>query len=1330
VPKIVLNPSNALSSGLITSTGATPQQNAGIVPASAGNLVTGLNSFRANASNWALPTSNPQILLTFQGTQSGDYLAQEGEPLVLTELNGVLTYQFPYTYVDWYGFTWTQTFNTTTGAISPPLTVVSATATVLTVNSSPATAGFASSGYIQVFHDGIPPVPCVYSYTGIVGNTFIGCALQSFTLSEFFGYVSSAIPVSSLAPDDQVVQYWRPPPNSQITQAYFQMQVGLTTPSFLATPASVGGPVSTIQAIFPGPNPIPTVTTSTPTSVYTQLSTSPPMGTTNPGLYASVASVPQAITGWIFQPPLVGIEPMTIPDYGAWSIMTFGMGPISTAEERVASVGLVITYTLPPTVTPSLPGIIDSSFVSNTTPQVTWVYGDPGGQPQASYRIVIFNHADAVNVNFNINDPSNYLPCEAGYMVGTQTWGSSAPTPVYDSGDQFSSVTSAIIPGGFLTRGARYRIFVLVTHAPGSGTPYPFMTNSGSLTGVAGSLNAGIDFTVGTEPILMPSLSFPSTASAPSSSFNPAVAAIGPIAVRARQNLLSAGDADFGLTGGTPGWSIDSALSSGTGTIPTLSYGTANSYFGEQMTVSTYGTTTATVAIASSLTACAQGEMITAGVKAFNNNTGIATTAEIRMQFYSDTAGLVPLAILNPNYPSCPVPISTTTAQSNPGMFFVQGKVPVGALTCQLIVVFTTSTSTVSAGWLSVFQPFITSNCINLLDDAFFANGVLGNTALVGLANQAPTGAGWMAEPKGANASPTIVTDTGPSYIAGTTAVDIPITDSASTTSVHTAYLIPLFNNDTNPFLMGCDTKMVTPFASFPQTILGIISTAGAAADASALTIIDNNWHHYATSITSNLSGAYGYFGVVIGTASGTTGDVHFSNFQLERVWTFTDGTFEKFTAPQSIPLTTTLGDYGASTSLVSAGNSYGQWWQVVSLPAGCSAAVTTANPHSGSNSLALTTSPTDLGPVTVEQYFTVSGWTSLTASWYWAAVTATLSGYVEFFDSAGTLLSAVSIPGTISSQAGLSTLSSSSLPTSTTFGTGTFGAGVFGGNSSSLTFTQATPGSIVVPATAAYAHIVFSMMGTQPGYSGTGYIDDVVIAGTGSLLPSSPWLDGGWSQGGLAQSSPTVSLQRGSSLSLVETFGELVRTGAETAAAVPVSTPTFEADFFDREFPTTTAGSVEVIYYESLAVNGSSQSPPNVVAISNSNGFSPSVWTLSDVLQGVTITLQVVDKVDITTSENQTILMPMGRGRKVVLGDSLIFGDTITLPLQTLNNADFVALQTLYSVTYPLVLRSPDGEWWYVRATTRSRTRKWQGSYARPLRTYSLVFEEVDVIP
>ena len=280
----------------------------------------------------------------------------------------------------------------------------------------------------------------------------------------------------------------------------------------------------------------------------------------------------------------------------------------------------------------------------------------------------------------------------------------------------------------------------------------------------------------------------------------------------------------------------------------------------------------------------------------------------------------------------------------------------------------------------------------------------------------------------------------------------------------------------------------------------------------------------------------------------------------------------------------------------------------------------------------------------------------------------------------------------------------------------------------------QVTGSVYYIPPNAAYARLAFTLT-VDTGVNL--YVNQITCtpAVLTTLTPSQPWMDGGWSAGGFQTSSaPGVGLQRSSDLQNWDSV-RVQPNNAVNYNPAPLST-SYTLPFTDYEYPSSDYGVGETVYYRGVGLypqlTDVVQTPySQVLSITSTDlSLAPTQWLLIDPRYPASNIPLSVRKASFSQDENQTVFMPVGRGRKVVVGDTQIFGDTITLDLLTISNADFRSLQTQYQKVYPLLLRSPDGEMWYVRLTKRSRERVWQGHYTLPYRTYSITMEQVDATP
>ena len=418
-------------------------------------------------------------------------------------------------------------------------------------------------------------------------------------------------------------------------------------------------------------------------------------------------------------------------------------------------------------------------------------------------------------------------------------------------------------------------------------------------------------------------------------------------------------------------------------------------------------------------------------------------------------------------------------------------------------------------------------------------------------------------------------------------------------------------------------------------------------------------WGRQSGILTGVDNGAGPYSFGVKGHAG--TDHIHVDNAQWELVWTIPDGTFES-QALGAIPQSCTLG-YPASHAWMNAGGSG-------------TAAID--NTHAiGSQSL-------KINGATAETFFTVSGYTQLEISWWWETTTG-VGGTcgLQFFSAAGVMLSTAQLPGQVQYV-------------------------VLGAIGTGVSFVNVDITGIAVPVGAAYARLFYS------NTSGDMYVDSVIMTPTGTLAPSSLWLDGGWSMGGALQTwagvPPQIYVER---MDGVAPWTKL-RLPPFPAVSVIAPASDFSETYTDYEFPGGNHGISQTLYYHAwalLANSGSSvaMSPPSQEWLPTAgvgftvSGANTGYWILLDPLNPSSVIALQVKTAKMDIAANQQTLMPVGRGRKVVIGDTPVFGDTIDLTLQTILVADFIALKALLQSTSTLCLRSPDGEFWYTRFTKRT---------------------------
>lgn len=237
------------------------------------------------------------------------------------------------------------------------------------------------------------------------------------------------------------------------------------------------------------------------------------------------------------------------------------------------------------------------------------------------------------------------------------------------------------------------------------------------------------------------------------------------------------------------------------------------------------------------------------------------------------------------------------------------------------------------------------------------------------------------------------------------------------------------------------------------------------------------------------------------------------------------------------------------------------------------------------------------------------------------------------------------------------------------------------------------------------------------------------------------PWIDGGWSGGGLVGSFvgiPTLgplALQRSTDKSTWTSVRGVQGIYPKTATKGAFG-PTFKWTWDDYEWPSSFIdGATQSFYYRSYMTVSPTGRDVVTAPVGRDYTITPTAplatteWLLIDPLTSTNNYTLHLKTFKAEKEEVQTAFTPLGRTRKVVVGD-VVLGDHITLTLLTWTNQDWVSIQKVINQQSTLLLRSPDGEMWYVRPIKRSRERVWTGEYKpTAFRTLTVEFEEVDVL-
>ena len=962
-------------------------------------------------------------------------------------------------------------------------------------------------------------------------------------------------------------------------------------------------------------------------------------------------------------PNQLGVIPLHFDDIASIQI-GFDVGSLSgsTPELDVKKLGLVVWFNDAPSATPAVSDVYDGSYVNSLTPTITWDYIDPEQDRQAAFQVLTFAKRDVDHPKFPVtwtvgqSQPpymtiiDNRFPAlvTAGWPNDTTFF-----VPRDDSGVIQSSSTTYKIPPGALRNGEEVVTFVFVTDA-GSGGRYNWV-QSQSTTPTA---NKGLTYTPSVEPVLMPSLEF-KVMNDPLNAWNPALGSIGPVVVKNRVNLLATVDANFtGISGpSVGGWTTYSGTP---GTVTAVSEGVLGN------ALQAVRTTTSASAIKSGATLVNAGDLLTGSIL-YNLSVHADSALHLGVAFYSDAAGTSVIGVNagGPDEVAAWSPYAYQSASVAWTKAVVMTRVPPGALSARLVVWVNAATETIT---LKMTEAGLSLGVANLIDDASFeySSGFYGF---------------W--EPSvDSPSTQSLTTPSSPPASWPFSRISAHLTNAASP-ATNTIQTTALFDTSNTDYWFSVDHRT------------SLLSGGGYHVDLPGTGTVTGSSTQAWQTMTAYITLASGQGPVVLSNTV-LSGTEEYDNARLEMVLAYvpvSDGTPNNTGIP-SVPV---MGDVGTGL--------WGQGWA-----AGDDSSVYTTAQAVGAGSVSMhniVTGPSD-GSHFLEQFFTVSGYSTLAFDWDWAAVRTAnnATAYMDFLDASGVQISRVSIP--------------------------------MNSNTSSVVWAHVNQ-VVDVPLNAAYCRWWFENPGWTSGNQWIPtdptslYICNPAVTLNGSPAPSLPWLDGGWTAGGFSQNSvPGVGLQRSSDGStwVDVRYPPNAASGYNPTALID----SYSLSFTDYEFPINDYGDAQTLYYRSVGRYPQTadivQGPygPQVEVV-NPTSFAPSNWLLIDPLVPDSNIILQVKRATFTQDENQTVIMPVGRGRKVVIGDTQIFGDTITLELLTTRNDQYRNLQTQYQKVYPLLLVNPDGEQWYVRLTKRSRERVWQGRYTSPYRTYSITMEQVDVV-
>lgn len=958
------------------------------------------------------------------------------------------------------------------------------------------------------------------------------------------------------------------------------------------------------------------------------------------------------------------------------------------------------------------PSALASLSVGNTpTPTISWTYTDPEGDTQQRYRILVFTQAQASTVGFDINA-----------CVATPT-SVPSPTPAYDSGEIVSSATSFQIPAGALKPGVPYRVFTLVTDRAGksftgggSTNHYGLIQNTVNVDGTGGLIAAGsangaqttdatgqlqtkgLDFTPSAEPILTPwvGTALPNTSNF-ANLLNAGTGVVGPILGHGRMNLLSFGDSSFENSDGTTSVGDWTATAGALTSVNTGGKVFRGSWVGK-LVPSVNGLQSF---ITSGAVAVAPGIMYTASAKISQDaaNASIARrSCLISIAWYSDAAGTTLIGTQWANGATMNMQAVGSAWQT----VYVQAVAPANALSAKVIVTGSLSPGPTMTDIYYIDCVSFTPYCINLCDDASMQIGApsatnsywsstLAGGNVINWVSDGFNDTYWQAN----NGQRANVNNIGFCYELVSNGANNCILTQNSDVGVTggkyvlTGYAKYMGTTGTGQLTVGLVTSGAGAGSTFTSTITGfapgVWTRWSAILDLSA----QANTQNYKISIN----------------ASAAAQTIRVDGVSLLHIWALQHGTFDDYgpSSAATVNAQTIVNPTVGFPPNLSSTAAEGQDWQADITVGGASTVTySTATATGGSGRWAQLSAAVN-ETCSVFQTITVEGSTTISVNSLvaWSNL-LTGSMRIEFFDIGGLPLSGnpVSIATTR---------------------TGT-----------NVAFQTNNSGNVNIPTGACYAKLSFWNGGSLNGTSaGLMWVDTVSVTLSGSATLS-PFLDGGFSRGGVQQEGATMQLVRANSL-----LGpwSVVRQGADdlpTSASVPVvASNAFALTWNDYEWPGSSPMASSDLYYLTQVNTVTSVASPFSLALQLEGVIATSEWLLIDPLSVAdNVRLNVKpDGVKIETQEMLQAFTPVGRSRKIIIADKVL-GDTITLDLITFTQTDYAALQKQLAKQTTLFLQAPDGESWYVRTTKRSRQRTWTGNYTtRSLRTFNITFEQVDTL-
>lgn len=866
-------------------------------------------------------------------------------------------------------------------------------------------------------------------------------------------------------------------------------------------------------------------------------------------------------------------------------------------------------------------------------------------------------------VSWTYSDPEG--DAQQGFIVSVYN---TIDQLVWDSGFVNGTNSQFLIPNGVLSNYTQYKILVQASDTGSNGRLSDDIDNGGTILLV----------TVNIDPLLMPvftpqfTLPGPQvgeSATQPSWLFNPQTGGLGNLKVTARPNLLTLEQVQFASQGTDPtafsGWTIG-GTGSFTYSVATNSILGPTDYMAEAACTAT-GTFTVTISdipiVGGAIYMAQLHLLVPNSVSVPANAPNISTTGTWQIEWSGDE---ITDTVTREQYLNF-APVSTAFV-GTPIKCYIIANAPTTATTAT--ITFTLNCVAGTDYWFAAaaFSPWTW----NLIDQTPSTNHINGGDPSTIDADEDNT-----------------IASTGMGHLGGT----------ATATSEINVQGLGEINSPIGIAMAGSkyilsEAYEVTTGVAGAQASTDVgVGTVGAApiSVGQAPATVATGWERLAGTVDLTSGQTTSFLWPTFGGSPGSVG--YTDDYQCEP---YLDGENMGFESGSGyLPRTISFGDLNNG------------WWVETPITAESYAEYSTTEVHSGGQALALLSYTGNPSIYTqISQLFSAGGYESVaTDFWFWADVGTKITAYVWFWDSAGNPLYFLN-PDT-----NLYTTQYSKQ---------------FASLSPASWLNYFLP-SLTIPADTAFMKLSLVLNGT----GGICYLDDVSVTFNGDLL-NTPYYDGCWSGASLATYPSGVFLER--SYDQGKTWSNVRSTSGNALATMnSISTAGYTTTFYDWEYqpplpdnPDITEGTTRPIYrafyvaQSQLANAQSLGSPPR-------SFYRPAAtdWALMDVLNQVYV-LPQVHKWSAQITETMQKFSPLGRSRVVVIGDT-VQGDTITLESYTFHSADDAAMLEIIREQEALLLRSPYGEMWYVRATKRNRSRTWTGTYVQRWNTHQLELTEID---